>query len=35
MPLVKVSGLGPGEFSKLQKAVVKLRNNFIEAAQGK
>jgi DNA-binding MarR family transcriptional regulator len=31
--LVKASGLTPKEFTKMQKAVVTLRNNLIKAAQ--
>jgi DNA-binding MarR family transcriptional regulator len=34
MNLVKATRLGPEEFSKLQKGVVALRDNLIEAARG-
>ncbi len=34
MNLVKASGLTPEEFGKMQKGVVTLRDNLIEAAQG-
>ena len=34
MNLMKATGLGPDEFSKLQKGVVALRDNLIEAARG-
>jgi DNA-binding MarR family transcriptional regulator len=33
MNLVKASGLGPEEFSRLQKGVALLRDNLIKAAQ--
>jgi DNA-binding MarR family transcriptional regulator len=32
--LVDASGLTPDEFSKLQKAIVTLRNNLVKASQG-
>jgi DNA-binding MarR family transcriptional regulator len=35
MNLVEASGLTAEEFSRIQKAVVTLRNNLIKAAQGK
>lgn len=35
MNLVKASRLTPDEFVRMQKGVVTLRNNLIEAAQGK
>ena len=35
MNLVEASGLTADEFSKVQKAIVTLRNNLIKAAQGK
>ena len=35
MSLVEASGLTTDEFSKVQKAIVTLRNNLIKAAQGK
>ena len=35
MNLVEASGLTAEEFSRMQKAVVTLRNNLIKAAQGK
>jgi MarR family transcriptional regulator, organic hydroperoxide resistance regulator len=35
MNLVEASGLTTDEFSKVQKAIVTLRNNLIKAAQGK
>lgn len=34
MNLVAASGLSPEEFPRMQKAVVTLRDNLIEAAQG-
>jgi len=34
MNLVKASGLGAEEFSKMQKGVVALRDNLIKAAEG-
>jgi MarR family transcriptional regulator, organic hydroperoxide resistance regulator len=34
MNLVKASGLGAEEFSKLQKGVIALRDNLIKAAEG-
>ena len=33
--LVKATGLGAEEFSKMQKGVVALRNNLLKAAEGK
>lgn len=35
MNLVKATGLTAGEFPRMQKAVVTLRNNLIMTVQGK
>ncbi|CAG4921895.1 MarR family winged helix-turn-helix transcriptional regulator [Paraburkholderia saeva] len=33
MDLVEATGLAPGEFAKVQKAIVTLRNNLVESVQ--
>jgi DNA-binding MarR family transcriptional regulator len=33
MDLVEATGLAPDEFSKVQKAIVTLRNNLVKAVQ--
>ena len=35
MDLVEATGLAPDEFSKVQKAIVTLRNNLVKAVQNR